>query len=367
MMAQLILLLTGLALLQFLLMVLFLKLGFKNHTKTTKPLSWPKISVLIPARNEEYSLPACLKSLESLDYPMDKLEILLADDDSTDRTGEIIRSWVCDHPGRVEVTVGQEVFSHLNGKARVLSQMAEQATGDYFFFTDADCRPGSGWIKAMLSAYDEEQGLLVGFTAVKREGLWSRMQAVDWMLVLGIVKVLADRGKSLTAVGNNMMISRKAYVQVGGFPACPFSLTEDFEMARLMIKHGFFPAIQFEKNSRVETKSQETLAELLDQRKRWSSGAMDLPLYWKALLLMMVFFPVFCGLLFIWYGWISVGFYLVKLILQVIFIRGLGKKVDIRIPLQDLLIFELYFIGISWSTIVYYFWPSKVKWKERRY
>ncbi|MCD8540713.1 MAG: glycosyltransferase [Leadbetterella sp.] len=116
---------------------------FMNH---------PKISILVPARNEEENLPVLLQSLRKLTYPKDKTEILLGNDGSDDRTGELMEEFarecrVTDHHGPEHQPTGspeasggdhplvkvihlrEEKDNPLSGKTRVLDRLATQATG----------------------------------------------------------------------------------------------------------------------------------------------------------------------------------------------------------------------------------------------
>ena len=78
-------LLSSLLLVQFSVLWYLIQTNWKNHTKPPEE-NYPKVSVLVAARDEGEDLPKLLKSMESLDYPVEKLEILVADDQSQDHT-----------------------------------------------------------------------------------------------------------------------------------------------------------------------------------------------------------------------------------------------------------------------------------------
>ncbi|QDH77580.1 glycosyltransferase [Echinicola soli] len=354
-------------LVQDLLLVYFFYRRFKSYDQS--PLTkedLPTVSILVPARNEENVLPVCLKGLSGLDYPEEKLQVIVADDHSDDQTGRILNEWVGESPNRLKVEIAGK-YPHLNGKANALAQMAHEASGEFLLFTDADCEVNPQWVQAMVKAFSPRAGLVVGLTSVRRVGLFGKLQGQDWWLTLGMIKVSSDLGNLLTAVGNNMLINHKAYRRVGGFEGLPFSVTEDFMMGKAMKTAGFYPVFQYSKESQLLTKSETGLVSLLEQRKRWMKGARSLPWYWQALLVFQVlFFPMVISILF-YAPLLGAGLWMCKLVFQVIFVRGLAKKVDIYIPLWELFIFEVYYLVISWSTIVCYFWPSKINWKERKY
>jgi chlorobactene glucosyltransferase len=103
---------------------------------------WPKISILIPARNEEKRIERCLKHLLELDYP--NYEILVLDDRSTDNTFNLVEAYSQRNPmpssglAVFKVIRGQELPPGWLGKPWACQQLAEAAEGEWFFFIDAD-------------------------------------------------------------------------------------------------------------------------------------------------------------------------------------------------------------------------------------
>ncbi len=356
-----------LLLLQDLLLWIFLKFNFKDHTKEIIESDWPKISVLVPARNEAQFLPKCLRALENLHYPPDKIQFILGNDQSTDQTENIIRSWVGNSHNRILVNIHPQENARMNGKANALVQMIKRADGDLLLFTDADCEVNPEWAREMVRAFTPERGMVIGISRVKGKSIWERWQGMDWWLTLSMVKVASDLGKSLTGVGNNMLVSKEAYVKVGGFESFPFSVTEDFELGRAVWAKGYRPVHQVSPYSLGLTKAEKSGLDLLRQRKRWTQGAMGLPWFWKlALVLQLVFFPAIIYLVF---QNLTIGLlvWAVKIFLQMNLMQYYAQKTKTRLAFFPLLFFEVYYAVISWSTIVYYFWPSKIKWKERNY
>ncbi|MCH7415694.1 glycosyltransferase [Belliella sp. R4-6] len=353
---------------QNLLLGILLKTNFKSYAKG-KGRGFPSITILVSCRNEAKNLSRCLEALEALDYPENKLQIIVGDDNSTDQTALVLKSWVSGKSYAefysVEENRGQK---KMNGKANALSQMINKATGSLLLFTDADCKVPSTWATIMVSAaLNTEAGFVTGITTVKHEGRFSTLQDVDWTFTLGVLKVLSDIGLSVTSMGNNMLISKEAYNAVGGFEGIPFSLTEDFTIASSIQKEGFYGYHQICKENLIETKAQPSLSSLLEQRKRWMNGAMKLPITIKILLaLQALFLPLVLLLIYnyIFLGWL---FWFVKWSLQSYFIYEMKKKMNQRINLKHLIVFEIYYLFTAWATILYYFWPSKTNWKGRKY
>jgi len=363
----LILAISGLLIIQDIALWILLKFNFKDFDKS-RILEYPRVSILIPSRNEEKNLPECLASLSKLNYPLDKLQVILGDDRSMDRTRKILEAYVDQHPEALLLDIKECDTRKMNGKANALSQMAKKAIGEVFLFTDADCKVPENYVTSMVEAWQSSgAGIITGITHVSGDGFFDKMQAMDWWLTLGMVKVISDLGFSVTSMGNNMLVSKKAYWSVGGFEGIPFSLTEDFEIAKNIQAQGFNSFHLVGKENLIFTKSQEKISDLLKQRKRWMAGAMDLPIFWKLLLgLQVLFFPSIVFLLFS-HPLMGVLLWICKVAIQSLFITAFASKTAVKINPMDLILFEIYYMIAAWSTIVYYFWPAQTDWKGRRY
>jgi len=108
----------------------------------TKPL--PKISVIVPVYNGEATIRTCVEALLGLDYPRDRFEVLIVDNKSLDGTRRIVEGYA--------VTLLQEAAVQSSYAARNLG--IAHATGDVLAFTDADCVPERGWLRAIVAAIE---------------------------------------------------------------------------------------------------------------------------------------------------------------------------------------------------------------------
>lgn len=357
----------GILILQYMFLTFLLKSNWKNHQKQLK--DFPHVSVLVAARNEEKFLPQLLASLEKLDYPVDKLQILLADDQSQDDTAQVARDWIQKGANRklISIQSDQVGFYQKNGKANALAVLAQEATGEYFFFTDADCEVPPSWIQEGVSCFGGKTGILIGITQVKCLNFFEKMQELEWWNTLGIVKIVTDLGLPTTGLGNNMVISRDAYFKSGGFEGIPFSLTEDLEISKAIVNEGFEIRHQVNEFFLVKTKAERNWKSLLSQRKRWMSGAMTLSVYWKILLgFQFFFFPAV--LVLIGLAWkLGVILWGLKIGIQSVFLSFFAKKAGQKIGILPLLCFDFYQIQSLSLTILYYFWPGQTQWKARNY
>jgi cellulose synthase/poly-beta-1,6-N-acetylglucosamine synthase-like glycosyltransferase len=351
----------------FLILSIRGKFYFQNHNNKL-PEILPLVSILVPARNEEKHLPALLSSLSKLDYPEEKLQILLVDDQSSDGTSEIMKTW-CDRPSRTffSLQATDSFRFNANGKANALSFLEQKAQGEFLFFTDADCQVNPNWIKEGIASMRPEVGLLMGVTQVKGDDFLSKMQEIDWWFTQGVIKIATDLGLPTTGMGNNMVIRREALERVGGFSHLPFCLTEDLEISRSIRRAGYKLEHQVSAEMLVLTKAEASWKALLQQRKRWMQGVMTLPFIWLVLLFVQaVFFPAL--VILCWYSpWVAIVSWAMKISIQGYFIRLFSARSSHIPDWCWLWIFDFYYLLSTFHTILYYFWPSKTHWKSRSY
>lgn len=341
------------------LVILFI-VNYRRYDKTWDEL--PLVSVLLAARNEEANIERCLNSLVSLDYPINKLQILVGDDSSEDNTWHIIDKFQSKYPFIQSFQITEQIGEQ-KGKANVLAQLAHKATGDFFLITDADMLLPPSWIHGMLSAMGEKVGLAIGVTQVDS----NNMQDMDWLFALGMVKVITDLGLPVTGMGNNMIVSKEAYWSVGGYESLPFSITEDLELFKHIKKKGYKCKHLFQKEVLGKTLPIKGLLNLLNQRKRWMKGAVELPWYMIILLtLQACFYPCLIVLLFV-APLTATGVFATKIILQFFFMMLIRKRINQSFNLSSALLYEFYSIFISIFSVLYYILPFKIIWKGREY
>lgn len=349
----------GVVLLTDVSLSLCLRLNFKSFQ--SKAGFEPMVSILVAARNEEENVAACIESLLRLEYPSDKLEILVGDDMSLDDTAEIVKGFAVES-NLVRLYSMDSNVQYSKGKANVLAHLAKHATGDFFFITDADCQVNPGWIKGLLSAYDEQVGIGVGVTDVN--SIW---QSMDWLFALGMIKSLHDLNTPVVAMGNNMFVTRKAYESVGGYESIPFSITEDLELFKQVKKQGFETKHVVSPDSLVVTRGTKGLINLLRQRKRWLKGALQLnPAIVILLLMQALYYPAILILVFLQLPTAFLIFS-VKSVLQASIVAIMATKIKKPKPIFRLVLFEFYQTYVAIISSLFYLLPQPVIWKGRKY
>lgn len=352
---------------QFLVLILLQWLKWKNLNGENSLDS--SVSILIPCRNESRDLPSLLASLEKLDFPSEKFDVWLADDQSSDNTAEILSKWCSKTENRhfIQISAEEEAKHHINGKANALAILSRKCEGEILFFTDADCAVPSTWLLEGVRSFPSDVGMLLGVTQVKSERLFGKMQEVEWWHTLAIVKVTSDLGMGLTGLGNNMMVRKTALIQSGGFESLPDSLTEDLALSRQLLSEGYKVAQQVSPEILTKTKAERGIKNFLEQRKRWISGVVSLPWYFQLLLgLELSFYPAIISLTILKLP-LGLGIWGVKLLLQSVFIQIFASKAGQKVSWYQLFLFDFHQIVTAPLSILYYFWSSKISWKSRTY
>lgn len=333
----------------------------------SEPKEWPFISIMVAARNEENCIEKCLDSLCSLDYPKDKLLILVGNDQSTDRTEAIVIDYVNRFSFLKLVNIVDDQ-SELKAKARVMAQLDGFVKGEFYLVTDADVEVKPTWAKGLVKHMVGKIGVASGTTMVRGSTLWDELQGIDWAYFMGLLNVISYSGIPATAVGNNMIVREDAYWQTGGYASIKFSITEDYKLYSEICKLGWKWNNIMSPDVLAFSKSSTGLKDLLHQRKRWLSGGKELPWYW------WIFFGTFGAFYFLipillfLNPLYAISIWLSKWTLQVLQVNRIYKNVgENSPPLFKHIIFEFYLFIITTSTALFFMSPLKTIWKGRKY
>lgn len=335
----------------------------KKHTDE----ELPAISVLVAARNEEANIVRCLTALDQLYYPAAKIRILVGNDHSEDRTRELVAAYIEGNHKFTLVDIDKPL-GKARGKANVLAQLAHRATGDLYLITDADISVNPYWAYELAQYFENNRmGIVSGITIVEEPGMMGRLQQIDWMYFMGLLKSFANLGLHCTAVGNNMAVSRQAYWGTGGYENLDFSITEDYKLYKEVRKKGWNTQNILSIRSVNRSAAITGIADLLHQRKRWLMGAKELPLYWWLFFgLYGLFLP--CVVVLMFYNLeLALLFYAVKILLQSASISVLQRRMQVVQHAGYTLLYELYTNIVSLATQVFFVLPVKLTWKKRTY
>jgi glycosyltransferase involved in cell wall biosynthesis len=207
-----------------------------------RPAAPPRVSLIVPARNEEADIAATLTRLLDLDY--DSYEVIAVDDRSTDRTGAIMEDIAASAPGRLKVVHIAELPSGWVGKTHAMWAAGEQASGDWLLFTDADVQFQPDVLRRALAyAESEHADHVVLFPRMIMKGPGEKMMIAFFqtLFVFGHRpwKVADPKSKDHMGVGAFNLIRRKVYDAVGTYRALRFEVLDDMKLGKVVKNGGF--------------------------------------------------------------------------------------------------------------------------------
>jgi chlorobactene glucosyltransferase len=200
----------------------------------------PRVTVLVPARNEERSIERCVGSLLVQDYPRHRLRAVVVDDRSTDATPRILARLAAGDE-RLRVVPGAELPAGWQGKCWALHQAARHADPEsaYLLFTDADTVHEPRTLASVVRFADEQRLDLLSLGTGQELG-----SLAERLLLPTILAVVMNAGGSLSEVndparpdvakanGQFMLFRAGSYRAVGGHEAVRDEIVEDFALAR---------------------------------------------------------------------------------------------------------------------------------------
>ncbi len=214
------------------------------------PETAPLVSILVPARNEEAVIERCLHSLQAQDYP--NYEIILLDDQSSDRTAEIARSaGFSSDSEQCRLIAGQPLPEDWIGKPWACHQLYQAARGEWLLFTDADTAHAPFALSAAVGEAMDRRADLLTLWPEQETKTWSEKWVIPiiyvaaagaiphWLLRLGQIYpqvrtfLSAKQWRGMGAAnGQYVLFSRKGYKTIGGHTAVKNHLVEDVSLGR---------------------------------------------------------------------------------------------------------------------------------------
>lgn len=290
------LILTTSALIYTIRLVFFLSGQLKAGVRRVRHADEKRVSIIIPARNEEHNLHRCIASLRQLEYPEHLLEIIFVNDRSTDSTASIINqaaeSWSVI---RTVHRTDADARDNLRGKPGALQSGIDVASGDIYLFTDADCVVEPQWIRTILAPFaDSNVKMVCGFTTIEHSSAFGILQDIEWLYTHSMAQGSLTNHIPIGCFGNNMAIDAKAFRELGGYNVVAFSVTEDLALLQAMVRSGRKVAYICSADSAVETLPCTTLSEYLQQKQRWVRGGTQLG--WRATIFVITSVMYWTGL-----------------------------------------------------------------------
>ena len=225
------------------------------------------VSILIPAYNEEESIAPTIESALKLDYPKNKLQIVVIDDGSTDNTYKIAKKFESDRHPKVKVYRKKN-----GGKSSALNFGIKHSKSEIVFSMDADTFASPDALKRMIAHFFHERVMSVtpSMGVYKPKSFWARIQQIEYYVSVFIRKSFSTVNAIHITPGAFSGYRRAFFDKYGGYDE--HDITEDLEIALRIQSYDY--VIENAAKASVHTVAPNKFKSLLIQRKRWYTGLM---------------------------------------------------------------------------------------------
>lgn len=262
-------------------MVLILSYTFgwfklKNFIAKSGFVPKTKASIIIPARNEEENILNLLSDFGKQSIEPEYYEVIVVDDNSTDKTTKIVQSFINSHPNfSLQLKVLKKGSENTAYKKKAIQEAIQQSGGELIITTDADCRLGPKWLETILQSYEKDKPkMIVGPVSFHNEtSAFENMQTLEFLSLIAITGGAIQIGKPIMCNGANLAYEKSAYVKAGGFGDDKFSSGDDVFLLYKIMKIFGNDSVKFLKNydAIAFTEAKKNLKDFIQQRTRWAS------------------------------------------------------------------------------------------------
>lgn len=251
----------------FFLSVFFQKRKKLEPKKLIKSKSAPEVTFLIPCYNEEGTVNQTIESVLGLDYPKDKLHIIVIDDGSKDKTWDVIQK----HKDNKNILLLQK---ENGGKHTALNHALEHVKTDFIVSFDADTKIMPDALHRALMYFENDKDLVALGGAVlisKPKTIVQSAQSIEYQMFSFTKKMLGLLGGVLVVPGAFSMFKKEAFDKVGGYKDA--HKLEDLELTFRMQTAGL--KVDHSHDAFVYTKGPSSVKALFKQRLRWGYGFIN--------------------------------------------------------------------------------------------
>ena len=338
-------------------------------------ISYPYISVCIPARNEERDIEDCVKSLLNQNYP--NFEVIVVDDNSTDNTAKIIYSMKKQYPNLIFVA-GAKLISGWVGKPYALHQAYQRSRGQYLLFTDADLMYKPHALNtAMHTMKCKDLDLLTLMPAAIFGSFWERVvQPVIFGFIAALTnfrKVNSKSHKSAMGFGAFLMFKKSSYRKIGGHRSVSNEVLEDVMIAKKAKLSGLSTLV-------ADGKYLFSIRMYHSMKEIWIGWRKNIFLamkksifrtfYYMAMVLFFILTPYIVVIGNLWIGSGSVWIGLSLLCLGMSLVGGLGLCHELGLERKNVFLFPLgaiMMVVIMLNSMMQALFLRRTEWRGRTY
>ena len=225
------------------------------------------ISIIIAAKNEEKNIETLLSSLNKIDYPSELYEVIIVDDNSQDRSYEIIseKTKKLDH-----FNVYKLDSTNKSGKRDALELGISKSMHPYILITDADCKPEKDWLKVYSNKFTEGFDFLFGIAPFFQEkSSVNKISCFENLRNTMLSIFAANIGLAYSAAARNFGFKKTSFEKVGGYSKTTDVLSGDDDLLlREAVRNNLKIGTVTAKGSFVFSKTKKTIKDYFNQRAR---------------------------------------------------------------------------------------------------
>lgn len=249
--------------------------GFKPQTPVT---------IIIPARNEQAHIVACLRAVMLQQYPPHLLEIMVVDDHSDDNTAALAQEMaqLCPQIKVLRLADFMPDAQPVNAyKKKAIETGIQHSSNPLIITTDADCVAAPQWLNTLVGFYEQYRPQLIAAPVcfTNERTFFERFQTLDFMGMMVTTGAMAYLHTGNMCNGANLAYTRHAFETVGGFKDIDHLASGDDMLLMAKIARKYPGGVRFLKNygATVFTCAQPTLQAFVNQRVRWASKSGQYP------------------------------------------------------------------------------------------
>lgn len=242
----------------------------KEHMLTVSNNDIP-CSIVIAARNEEVHIKQLINDLTQQTYPLEQMQIIIANDHSTDNTATIAREHAQGFPS-IQII---DMPPHIQGKKQSIAYILSLTFGRYILFTDADCRIPKTWVETYIKHIEKHEGhFYFGNVSHHRENsVIEKCFTLDFLAMIGVQGGMAKLGKAFSCNAANMCISREFY-RTAYDTRATYDSGDDVFLLHKAKEQNMNGVHYIQDNAAtVITSPPRSISSFIQQRIRWSSKA----------------------------------------------------------------------------------------------
>lgn len=324
------------------------------------------VTVLVSARNEEQDLPRCLDAILAIDYPKDKLQVVLVNDFSTDSTGELMERVAREHAHVVVLHSEAMPPNGLEAKGRGIAHGFTRATGEWVIITDADATVHPQWVRHTLGQVTPETGMAGGSLVVRADSWLGVIERVSWGFVQMFNMGMAGWGVPFVCLGPNMAIRRSVYEEAGGLQNVHFKVAEDLALFKMVADRKMKVDCYMDEETTATLAPVPSLKHLVSQQRRWFGGGIAHDWFYM-IILFLAFWWGFGLMMYISLGWLIswkawLVFILGKAATEAFFFAQQRRRMRLDKHMRYVWVLEFYHLFIIVLLPASFLFTRKVKW-----